>query len=123
MSGSTLFHATCEDNDYLKKVRRAQAVVRGFLARTRLKRAIQCYNTIAAEIGDPAIELPKMVRPQPSRAKEQCSSHIATGNAANSAALCELYLRRNDLFFELVWLDQAVKSRVNFLNYKQACTH
>lgn len=35
------------------------------------------------------------------------------------SSLTNLYKTRNELFLEILWLDQAIKSRIDFLKYKE----
>ncbi|THD23027.1 hypothetical protein D915_006313 [Fasciola hepatica] len=108
---------------------RIQSLVRGFLVRKRLGRVRQLFISIAKEIEnhDKALDwLERVCAVKPERTGQKCLSPVSsTGPSdlpeekSNEASLPSLYKARNELFLEVLWLDQAIKSRIDFLRYKE----
>ncbi|KAA3672410.1 uncharacterized protein DEA37_0011602 [Paragonimus westermani] len=97
-----------------------QALIRGFLVRTRLRKALKAFDVIAIELGDTDARFDWINRTACSmRSSVNVSKRTAALDSLDQVSLTDLYHLRKDLFLEMVWLDQAIKSRSGFLNYKQ----
>ncbi|KAF6778779.1 hypothetical protein AHF37_01611 [Paragonimus kellicotti] len=97
-----------------------QALIRGFLVRTRLRKALKVFDAIATELGDTDAHFDWINQTACSmQSSINVSKRTAAQDSLDQVSLTDLYHLRKDLFLEMVWLDQAIKSRSEFLTYKQ----
>ncbi|GAA54668.1 hypothetical protein CSKR_103147 [Clonorchis sinensis] len=104
-----------------------QSIARGFIVRSRLKRALIAFKSIAAELGEDPCHFSwfNMCSSLPETETKMHAQSVPNvlSTCLTSLSMSDLCYLRNDLFFEVVWLDQAIQSRVEFLNYKQNVLH
>ncbi|KAF5399361.1 hypothetical protein PHET_07592 [Paragonimus heterotremus] len=104
----------------IDNVVKLQALIRGFLVRTRLRKALKAFDAIATELGDTDAHFDWINQtPCSMRSSVNVPKRTAALDNLNQVSLTDLYHLRKDLFLEMVWLDQAIKSRSEFLTYKQ----
>ncbi|KAH9583491.1 hypothetical protein MS3_00007869 [Schistosoma haematobium] len=105
-------------NAEIQSIAKLQAHIRGILARTRFKKALQIFRNIVSECGESEDNLSQFQYTFNHFGKNRTCSVNST-STSEKLKLPELYALRNNLFLEAIWLDQAINSRRHFLMYKQ----
>lgn len=108
----------------VKHIIRVQSFVRRFLVRERLRKVRQEFMSISKEIGDDStvldwLENVAIVQSEQPKSGSLTEEMNLPEERSKVSSLTNLYKTRNELFLEILWLDQAIKSRIDFLKYKE----